>query len=442
MQSWIRKNGSWPSDLVLTLFQQLAAPEDPPDVLALARDAFTAYRGLSDAEKLTVLRAVAQDYGADDGLLEQAISSYRTDAAAGQAAIRAALETRRERLIRRLSLVPEATELLIDVRADVLRNLPSAPEVGSVDKDLLRAFEYWFSPGFLTLRRVDWTSSARLLRQLIDYEAVHEITGWDDLRRRLEPADRRCYAFFHPNLPDTPLIFVEIALTKAIPGAIAELLDHGRTPIRADQATTAVFYSISNCQVGLRGIPFGRFLIKQVMEVLAAELPRLQRFVTLSPAPQFATWLRAMRAKQSPLVADLQAELTILDNPEWAERRELRDAVRPALFAACARYFLRPCSAGEPMIDPVARFHLGNGARLEALQFLGDPSPKGLRQSYGVMVNYLYDEQKIDQRYRLFHAEGVAAVSPGLRRLSASRQAPIWRQKNRFRGLTLLWAGN
>ena len=245
------------------------------------------------------------------------------------------------------------------------------------------------------MRRIDWQSPAAVLEKLIAYEAVHEIKGWDDLRRRLAP-DRRCFAFFHPALPGEPLIFVEVALVEELAGAVPPLLrqdgDEEAARSRAARADTAIFYSISNCQDGLRGVSFGNFLIKQVVEELQAELPRLQRFSTLSPIPGFSRWL----AEQPGDVALLSK----LESDRWWQDPQLSEQLRAALMRRCAEYLTRRPSSGR--IDPVARFHLGNGARLERINWLGNTAPRGIRESFGIMVNYLYDRDQIEANHEAF----------------------------------------
>jgi malonyl-CoA decarboxylase len=236
------------------------------------------------------------------------------------------------------------------------------------------------------LRRIDWSTPANILEKIIRYEAVHEIRDWNDLRRRIDPVDRRCYAFFHPALNDEPLIFVEVALTETIPGAIAPLLAEQRELVPIERARTAVFYSISNTQRGLGGISFGSFLIKQVAEELRRELPKLDSFVTLSPVPGFMQWLR--EATDVPLSEEDRLLLESLGKPDWFENAELAAQLRTLLEPLAAYYFLKARTPKGRLIDSVARFHLGNGARLERINWLGDLSPKGLRESAGIMVNY------------------------------------------------------
>jgi malonyl-CoA decarboxylase len=265
------------------------------------------------------------------------------------------------------------------------------------------------------LRRIDWSTPANILEQIIRYEAVHEIRDWDDLRRRIDPVDRRCYAFFHPALADAPLIFVEVALTETIPSAIAPLLAVNRQPVGIERARTAVFYSISNTQRGLGGISFGNFLIKQVVEELRRELPKLDTFVTLSPVPGFMQWLK--QANDVPLSDEDRAVLKQLDEPKWYEDAEMTAQLRAVLEPLAAYYFLKARTSKGRLIDSVARFHLGNGARLERVNWLGDLSPKGLRESAGVMVNYLYRLEDIEKNHEAYANDGEVVASSAVKKL-------------------------
>jgi malonyl-CoA decarboxylase len=270
----------------------------------------------------------------------------------------------------------------------------------------------WFNRGFLVLRRIDWQTPAAILEKIIVYEAVHEITGWDDLRRRLDPADRRCFAFFHPSLIDEPLIFVEVALMRHIPANIQELLQEApKNGDPGEQPTVAVFYSISNCQEGLRGISFGNFLIKQVVEDLMKESPSLKTFVTLSPMPQFADWLADVMDDGDPglLTPEERTRLDVIEDPNWIHTN-VAEAIKPLLLRLAAHYFLNAKADGEP-VDPVARFHLGNGARLERINWQGDTSPKGLREAHGLMCNYRYEIRDIEKNHEAYQNEGTIAAS-------------------------------
>jgi len=280
-------------------------------------------------------------------------------------------------------------------------------------------FASWFNRGFLVLRRIEWTTPANILEKIIRYEAVHEISTWEELRRRLDPPDRRLYAFFHPALADEPLIFVEVALTAAIPDSIQPLLTPERLPMAAEAATTAVFYSISNAQAGLAGVSFGNFLIKQVVEDLRREWPRLQTFVTLSPAPGFADWLGREREAEGSRFLSAETR-RVLEAIEAGQAPETADRVLSTLAAA---YFLRARTSSGRVVDPVARFHLGNGARLERINPRGDRSGAGMRQSLGVMVNYLYDLDDIEANHEAFANRGVVAASTPVKKLAAAAVA-------------------
>jgi malonyl-CoA decarboxylase len=265
------------------------------------------------------------------------------------------------------------------------------------------------------LRRIDWSTPAIILEKVIRYEAVHEIHDWNDLRRRIDPVDRRCYAFFHPALVDEPLIFVEVALTETIPGAIAPLLAEDRQPVPIERARTAVFYSISNCQRGLGGISFGNFLIKQVVEELRRELPKLENFVTLSPVPGFLQWMKS--TPYLPVSEEERPLLKHLDDPDWVDDPELVAQLRPVIEPLAAYYFLKAKTPKGRMIDSVARFHLGNGARLERIDWLGDVSAKGLRESAGLMVNYLYRLDDIEKNHEAYANQGEIAASSAVKKL-------------------------
>jgi malonyl-CoA decarboxylase len=320
---------------------------------------------------------------------------------------------------RRLNLAPNGIATLVAMREALLGMKRQDRDLAAVDADFAHLFGSWFNRGFLVLRPISWSTPADILEKIIRYEAVHHISGWDELRRRLAPEDRRCFAFFHPQLPNDPLIFVEVALTRDMPANIADLLAEDRAPINAEDATTAVFYSISNCQEGLRGISFGNFLIKQVVEDLRRELPKLDTFVTLSPVPGFAHWLERERQTEHSdalSVAD-KAKLAALDEEDWPGRPEIAAALQPVLTAAAAWYFLRARTPDGRVLDPVARFHLGNGARLERINFLADRSPRAMRQAYGLMVNYLYRLGDIEANHEAYAARGEVVTTPQIRKL-------------------------
>jgi malonyl-CoA decarboxylase len=331
-----------------------------------------------------------------------------------------AAEPPRQELLRRLNRTPGGTATLVRMRRTLLRRLPKQPELMALESDLLHLFSSWFNPGFLQMRRVDWNSPARLLEKIIQHEAVHEIDGWDDLRRRLQP-DRRCFAFFHPQLPDEPLIFVEVALLPDMPGAIAPLIDKASTPQSSERFRVAAFYSISNCEPGLRNVSLGNFLIKSVAEQLQRELPRIKTFCTLSPVPGFAAWLLGepdfhklpnLRRHGAADFDEAREHLRTLSGGDLAalQRAATHDKLdkesTAALLTLCSAYLLH--LSPTPEGDPVARFHLDNGARLERLNPHGNMSVKGLKQSFGVMVNYLYDLDKIEASHEKFKQGEVA----------------------------------
>ena len=280
-----------------------------------------------------------------------------------------------------------------------------------VDADFSHLFASWFNRGFLVMRRIDWDTPASILDKIVEYEAVHEIRDWDDLRRRLDPADRRCYGFFHPSTGDEPLIFVEVALCKGVPRKIGPLLSVD-TDNPVGGFDTAVFYSISNCQKGLTGVSFGNFLIKQVVQELHHELPDLDRFVTLSPMPGLAKWID----KAANENAEIAGVVEQLRSGEWQQDESTRAALEPTLKSLSADYLHAKSSSSGGPIDPVARFHLGNGACVHSLNWPADTSQNGIENSYSAMVNYLYEPDKIDDRHEKFVDEGKIALGEELQR--------------------------
>jgi malonyl-CoA decarboxylase len=403
------------SDLI-ELCEALLSGRGEASGTAMAREVLDRYRHLDEAGRLAFFATLARNYGPDRERLAQAIESWRTQPNDDDASdLHFASEPRRQELIRRLNLAPGGTSALVALRADLLGAMNGHKDLAALDHDVVHLLSSWFNRGFLVLRRIDWSTPANILEQIIRYEAVHEIRDWDDLRRRIDPADRRCYAFFHPALVDEPLIFVEVALTETIPGAIAPLLAEDRQPVPVDRARTAVFYSISNTQKGLGGISFGSFLIKQVVEELRRELPKLENFVTLSPVPGFVPWLK--QAPDVPVTDEDRALLENLDKPDWFEDAELAGQLRAVLEPLAAHYFLKARTAKGRLIDSVARFHLGNGARLERVDWLGDLSPKGLRESAGIMVNYLYRLEDIERNHEAYANDGEVVASSAVKKL-------------------------
>ena len=411
-RSLIERSGGRPAGLAAAqpatleaLCRDLLSGRGEASGVALARQLLDLYGRSAPEDRLAFFGLLARDFGPDRDRLRAAWLDY--DAAPTpphlQALLRA-VEPPRQELFRRINLAPGGTAGLVRMREDLIKLGGDDPDLGSVDDDLAHLLSSWFNRGFLVLRHIDWSTPADILERIIRYEAVHEIQGWDDLRRRVQPGDRRCFAFFHPSMIDEPLIFVEVALTREIPASIQGLLAEEREIVPLGEATTAVFYSISNCQPGLRGVSFGNFLIKQVVGELSRELPSLATFVTLSPVPGFAAWLRK-RGATPELASGWQRDLVA------AER------ARGELLPLAAAYFLAAKGSGGKPVDPVARFHLGNGARLERLNWLGDTSAKGLREAYGLMVNYLYDLRYIEANHEAFANHGTVVAADAVRRL-------------------------
>ena len=400
---------------------------------ARAADLGRTYLSLDADGRERFLQLLAGEFDVDrheiDRWCNALISASGADQrAATERALRAALEPPRITLLRQFNALPEGVKFLVDRRAELIDLRQHDPALANLEEDLKRLLANWFDIGFLELKRITWESPAALLEKLMAYEAVHEIRGWTDLKNRLE-ADRRCFAFFHPRMPDEPLIFVEVALVSGMTGDVHALLDEAAPIDDPDSADTAIFYSISNCQRGLAGISFGDFLIKRVVDALATELPRVKVFATLSPVPGFRAWLeRQGQAAYGDLL--LPAERAAIDAlggealernlsallDHYAEPR-IAAAMRDPLTRLCARYLLYERTPSGRALDPVAHFHLSNGARVERLNWLGDTSPKGLQQSAGIMVNYLYRLSEIEANHEAYRGDGRVAASSAIRNL-------------------------
>ena len=412
---WPRRRPSDPAEFE-SLSLSLLSGKGEASGVALASRLLDAYAGLADAARTPFFELLLKRLGPDLDALKRAIGAFerRPDAKA-TALLHDAAEPRRQELIRRMNLAPRGTLQLVRMREHLLKAMKEQPELAAVDADFRHLFASWFNRGFLVLERIDWSTPAHVLEKIIRYEAVHAITSWESLRLRLEPADRRCFGFFHPALDSEPLIFVEVALTQEVPTAIAPLLQADRAPVPPAKASTAVFYSISNCQAGLRGVSFGNFLIKQVAEDLKRELPALDTFVTLSPVPGFGRWLAGLRRDEaSALSPEDRLLMSAIDEAGWHVKPD--KALREALTRAALRFlFDAKDEAGKPL-DPVARFHLGNGARLERLNWLGDVSVNGLAHGAGFMVNYLYDLDAVERNHEAYANQSEIVASSGLRR--------------------------
>jgi len=387
-----------------------ATPDERRDCWLLMSEQFA-----PDPRKL---KAVREQYDAAQGTADEGPAEIR---------LRKAMVSPRTRLLQRFAVFAEGMRFLVDMRAELLAHVKSDKRLLPLDAELESLFSTWFDVAFLELRRISWDSPASLIEKLIKYEAVHDVRSWEDMKNRLG-SDRRCYGFFHPRLAGEPLIFVEVALADEIVASITPLLDEAAAPADVGRATTAIFYSISSTQAGLRGVSFGDSLIKHVVETLKGEFPRLKCFATLSPIPGLRAWLtknvgtligglepksRAELAKALGGEATAQQVLAAWERPQQLEQKS---PVRLLLLRGAARYLGREWQDGKP-VDPVARFHLGNGARVERLNWGGDPSPKGLAQSYGLMVNYLYDLGRLDKNRALL-GKGTIPVSSTVQRLA------------------------
>jgi len=388
--------------------------------VALAREILSRYAELKTGPRITFFEVLARRFGPDRARLSAAVAAWQASPLdLTTAEVHRASEPRRLELFRRLNLAPGGTAALVRMREQLIDAMDHRDDLAVIDDDFLHLFSSWFNRGFLVLRSIDWSTPASLLEKIIRYEAVHAIRDWNDLRARIDSPDRRCYAFFHPALIDEPLIFVEVALTRGIPTAIDPILSAKGERVEPERATTAVFYSISNCQRGLAGVSFGHFLIKQVVEEVSRQIPRISTFVTLSPAPNFAEWLKRERASEASVALDEEDReaLKALDRLDWWRDEETAEAVREPLLRAAAWYYLRArTSRGTPR-DSVARFHLGNGARLERLDFLADTSERALRQSHGLMVNYLYDLEHIERNHEAYAQQHAIVAAGAITRL-------------------------
>jgi malonyl-CoA decarboxylase len=414
-----------PLDRVKRLAEVLLSVGGEASGAVVARELQDSLRVLGADDRLAFYRFLATGFAPDAKPLRAAAEAYLAEATPEAAARLAdAADPPRQELLRRMNMSPGGTSALVSMRKELSSQLRDRPELKLLDADLKHLFASWFNRGFLELRRIDWQTPASVLEKLIAYEAVHEIQGWEDLRRRLAP-DRRCFGFFHPALPGEPLIFVEVALVEGLAASVQPLLardgDEDAARTRAARADTAIFYSISNCQDGLRGVSFGNFLIKQVVEELKTELPQLTRFSTLSPVPGFRRWLEKRLASDE---TDAVSFATLKTDGWWQDTAN-SEPLRQPLMRLCATYLTeRPGPKG--LADPVGRFHLGNGARLERVNWLGNVAPRGIKESYGIMVNYVYDPETIEANHEALVHDGTVARSPEVDALLGSETTPDW----------------
>jgi malonyl-CoA decarboxylase len=429
-----------PLDQARALANSLLSEKGEASGAALARALIERYRLLNPEDRLAFTLFLSEGFAPDAAALREAAEQYLAEPSAEAATrLAEAAEPPRQELLRRINMGPSGTELMVRMREMLQSHLKAQPTLAPLESDLKHLLASWFNRGFLELRRIDWNTPASILEKLIAYEAVHEIQGWDDLRRRVA-ADRRCFAFFHPALVDDPLIFVEVALVNGLSRAVQPLLAAAPTEPPGIAPDTAIFYSISNCQQGLRGVSFGNFLIKQVVEELKQDVPSLVRFATLSPVPGFRRWLEKRLAASAryvlkPEERDAIAALTggggtkgalkrLLAEPGWAVDSDIAAAVKGPLLRLCALY-LTENKDGKGPADPVARFHLGNGASLEQINFMANTAKRGLAESYGLMVNYLYDLDRIEANHEAFARQGQVAHSDAVAELLREERNPV-----------------
>ncbi len=414
---------SWPSgatdeeptddkDLVEACSRLLAGSGEVRSVM-LARSLLKRLNAMDDTALEGAMSEIARAFGPPSQILRAALNELDPDDPVSVRRLHAASEPRSQELLRRLNQAPGGTSALVALRARLLKLRAAKPDLKALDGDFHHLFSSWFNRGFLDLQRIDWSTSAEILERIIQYEAVHAISDWEDLKRRVDADDRRLYAFFHPALPHDPLIFVEVALTARVSETIDSILSQDRSPLKPQQATTAVFYSISNCQKGLTGVSFGNFLIKQVVDDLRRELPEISSFVTLSPVPGLRRWVEAVltRSSQHPLPDRLRPLASALLACE-AEPEALRS---DALVELAAIYLVNAKRQNGTPADPVARFHLGNGARLDRINLTADSSLRGQRDSWGVMVNYRYELDDIERNQDAFATRTEVVASDQVR---------------------------
>jgi len=415
LENLYSKNEAPNTEQMANLCHALLELKGEASSIALAEEILNAYQGFSNEEKLEFFGQLENDFSADQEKINEAINRYQIEPEqATMQALHKASESRRMELFRALNMASQGTQCLIAMREDILGFLRDNPGLKAVDNDLLHLFVSWFNRGFLEIRRIDWETPAVVLEKLIEYESVHAIMGWEDLRRRLEE-DRRCFGFFHPVMPYEPLIFVEVALTNEISTNVAELLKEDVNNDKNASYNTAIFYSINNCLNGLRGVSFGNLLIKQVVEKLEREIGTIKTYSTLSPIPRFTHWLSSSLDSLDFLDEDARLLVRqLLDEPTpellWTSELESQ------MLQVCAHYLVNEKSRGNPLC-PVARFHLGNGATLGKINWRADVSENGLQQSLGIMVNYIYDISTLAKNHEVFESEKKVVYSNDVKKL-------------------------
>jgi len=415
-------SGDQPAEALGEHCRQLLDHRGEASGLALANEILSDYQLLSVDDRLRFFELLNEQFEPDPQAITDAAEAYRrAPAFETRSTLAKAVESPRQRLFRRLNMVPGGTSRLVRMRGDLLAVMNERPDLRALDSDLRHLLIAWFNRGFLVMDRIDWNSPASVLEKIVTYEAVHEINGLDDLRTRLAE-DRRCFAFFHPAMPDDPLIFVQVALTDGLVGAVGPLIAREREITNVRETDTALFYSISNCHDGLRGISFGNFLLKQVIEELRRDLENIKHFVTLSPVPGLCQWITEISLESLPngVGKDIGAVREILNAPGPLDLAEVTDDIRTSLLRLCAHYLLNAKHDGQP-VDPVARFHLSNGAALERIHWKADCSASGLRRSAGIMVNYAYRLKDIEKNHEAYFADGEVVTSTEVRKLAQPR---------------------
>lgn len=407
------------------LCHELLSTQGEASAIAIARDIVEQYHRIDGNERIQFFESVCSDFDVNrDAVLDAAKAYCSAQDRTALKKLAESVESRRQDLFRGINMAPGGTATLIEMRRDVLRILDRHPNFNAIDFDMKHLLSSWFNRGFLLLERIDWETPAIILEKLIEYEAVHEMKGWGDLRSRLAD-DRRCFGFFHPTLPNEPLIFVEVALVRNLAQSIDPIIDADRSITNPHQSDTAIFYSINNCLEGLRGISFGNLLIKQVVQQLAQEFPNLKNFATLSPIPGFGRWLRsALKKSDGIAVSAKERKLMLMTQTDnWHEDRDLLGSLKPTLIRLAAFYLAHARRRDEPL-DPVARFHLRNGASLQQINWLGDCSANGFRQSAGMLVNYIYDPDRIVQNHENYVRDRKLAISKDILELVPQELRP------------------
>jgi malonyl-CoA decarboxylase len=409
----LRLRGS-PTRVLIKLCEDLVSHKGVASGVALAREVVHRYQSLKQDEKLKFLLEINQKFSPNFEEIKKAADDFVLTPDEGALRnLSSTMESNRKKLFSRMNMAPDGTPAIVSLRQDLLGFIKDHSQLRELDEDLKELLTSWFNPGFLTLRRIDWDTEASILEKIIQYEAVHSIANWNDLKQRLV-ADRRCFAYFHPALEDEPLIFVEVALTKGIASSIQTIFkENGQSK---EDANTAIFYSINNCQQGLRQIPLGNFLIKRVVNELALELPSIKTYSTLSPVTGFTQWLQnELKSDESEFLSQKEKEiLNMIEHYSWPEDKEKRDMLQKPLIRACANYLVNIKKNGKP-INAVARFHFGNGASLYRINWMGDTSRNGIKEYFGLLVNYLYDPKSIESNHERYVQEGKLAVSKSIR---------------------------